>query len=131
MKLYTSDKIEVRKSNIHGFGVFAKTDINIGEVLEECNYVKLSGWSGEDIEAYQFSWPTSPDEFKYNTIPFGFACVYNSADSRDTRNTSWYCDEERDVYVFKTTRNVSADTELLTFYGDVYVKLIGNNFKKI
>ena len=38
---YTNKKIEVRKSPIQGYGVFAKEEIKAGEILEECHYIKI------------------------------------------------------------------------------------------
>ena len=40
-KLYKNNKLEVRESPIHGYGVFAKEDIKKGELLEECHYIRL------------------------------------------------------------------------------------------
>ena len=40
--LYKNSKIEVRRSPIHGYGVFANDDINAGETLEECYYLNIS-----------------------------------------------------------------------------------------
>jgi SET domain-containing protein len=34
-KLIFNNKMEVRSSPIHGYGVFAKEDIKAGEILEE------------------------------------------------------------------------------------------------
>ena len=45
-RLFHSDKIEIRKSPVHGYGVFAKDDITKGELLEECYYLEV-GWSEE------------------------------------------------------------------------------------
>jgi hypothetical protein len=43
-KLYHNSKLEVRKSLIHGYGVFAKEDIKEGELLEECHYYEVGGY---------------------------------------------------------------------------------------
>src|SRR4051794_29280133 len=40
-----SPKIEVRRSPIHGYGVFAKDDIEEGEFIEECRLLKMN-WRG-------------------------------------------------------------------------------------
>ena len=40
-KLIHNDKIEVRKSILQGYGVFAKDFIKKGEILEECHLVEV------------------------------------------------------------------------------------------
>ncbi len=47
-KLYHNSKLEVRKSLIHGYGVFAKEDIKEGELLEECHYCELEEYIDDD-----------------------------------------------------------------------------------
>ena len=53
-KLYHNPKLEVRKSSIEGYGVFAKEDIKKGELLEECHYCTVEGYF-EDDEFSQIS----------------------------------------------------------------------------
>ena len=116
--IYKSSKIEIRKSAIHGFGVFAKEDIKEGELLEECNYAQ--GIFYGDILDHVYRWPRRGKDYKYTTIPFGFACVYNCAMSMEKESVNWECDEGRDLYVFKATRDVAAGEELLSYYGPQY-----------
>ena len=47
-KLYHNPKLEVRKSFIEGYGVFAKEDIKRGELLEECHYCELEAYVDDD-----------------------------------------------------------------------------------
>jgi SET domain-containing protein len=39
--VFISSKIEVRKSPIHGMGVFAKENIKSGEIIENCHFTIL------------------------------------------------------------------------------------------
>jgi hypothetical protein len=39
--IFISNKIEVRDSLTHGRGVFAKEDINEGEIIENCHFTIL------------------------------------------------------------------------------------------
>ena len=127
MVLYKNNKIEIRKSPIHGYGVFTNGYIEKGEILEECNYVRLMGNDPNVISGYHFSWPFIVSEMKYMTIPFGFACVYNCVGNSGDESATWECDEERDIYVFKAIKDIEADTEILLYYGDSYMTQI--NFK--
>ena len=49
-KLYHNSKLEVRKSSLQGYGVFAKEDIKKGELLEECHYFEVEGYIDIDEE---------------------------------------------------------------------------------
>ena len=51
--MIVNPKIEVRKSSIHGYGVFANADIEIGEILEECHFISVPGTSlSEEDKAF-------------------------------------------------------------------------------
>ena len=67
-----------------------------------------------------FNWPRHRKDFKYLTIPLGFACIYNCAKSIEGRSIDWDCDEERDLYVFKATKDIAPNEELLSYYGPEY-----------
>ena len=116
--LYTNCKLEIRKSPIHGFGVFTNQSIAQDELLEECPYI--TGHFDGDVIRYVFNWPRHRKDFKYLTIPLGFACIYNCAKSIEGRSIDWDCDEERDLYVFKATKDIAANEELLSYYGPEY-----------
>ena len=38
-KLIVNPKLEIRKSDIHSYGVFATENISVGDKLEECWYL--------------------------------------------------------------------------------------------
>jgi len=81
--IFTSSKLEVRKSKLHGVGVFAKEEIEEGEIIERQLAVPFAT---DSIEAlihqdhcrhilcdYAFSVP----ETDYSCIVMGLAMVYN------------------------------------------------------
>ena len=39
--LIKSSKIGIKKSPVHGWGVFALEDIEIGDIVEECHFVTV------------------------------------------------------------------------------------------
>lgn len=121
-RLYKNDKLEVRKSPIHGYGVFSKEDIEKGELLEECHYIKLvKPASDKNICNRMFCWPKLPKESaRYMALPLGYGCIYNSSPCNGTNNADWDCDTGRNIYVFKATKDIPANTEVLTYYGDAY-----------
>ena len=64
-RVFFNPKIELRKSTIHGWGVFAKEDIEANEILEEDPFLKLPIAKGESSPLfidYRFNYP-SGNEF--------------------------------------------------------------------
>jgi len=114
-KLIFSNKIEIRKSTIHGWGVFAKEDISAGDILEESYFLIIPMNKSESSSIfidYRFNYPRSNS--RYQVIPFGFACVYNHSDSP---NATWETDEENEIFVFSAIKNIKKDEEIKTYYG--------------
>ena len=140
MKLYCNNKIEVRKSDIHGFGVFAKEDIKEGEILEESHYIKITDFPeervGKQLSKYVFGWPKSErndihhSRCKHKTLPLGNGCIYNSAPSDKEKNADWATNEYRNVFVFRAVKNIHADEEILTYYGSHVKRLLQSEWKR-
>ena len=113
--LILNEKIEVRKSPIHGWGVFAKEDIKSGEILEESYFIILPIQKGELsplLLDYRFNFPRFNSE--YQVIPFGFSCIYNHSNEA---NAKWETDEENQLFIFETIRDIKRDEEICTYYG--------------
>ena len=68
-KLFQSKKLEVRKSDIHGYGVFTNELIHKDELLEECHYIEVS--SEKEMKRYMFNFPRGKNTKKV-VIPLGF-----------------------------------------------------------
>lgn len=116
-RLYFNSKIELRKSSIHGWGVFAKDDILPDEILEEVPFLILPINKGEISSLfidYRFNYPSG--NWRYQVLPMGFACYYNHSNSP---NAGWYTDDENEIFVFKTNQFIKKDQEILVYYGDV------------
>jgi len=118
-KLIFNDKIEVRKSPKHGWGVFAKEDIKSGEILEETYFLIMPVGPNETSSMfldYRFNYPRVGP--KHMVIPFGFACIYNHS---NTPNATWETDVENEIFTFFTTKDIKKDEEICTYYGgDTY-----------
>jgi SET domain-containing protein len=125
-RLFFNSKIEVRKSSLHGWGLFEKENINGGEFIEECQYATLQLPITGSINRYHYSWPKSEGQhhsdpemdFSRRTIVFGYAAYYNCAKTWDEKNVDWYTDHDDDVYVFKAVKDIEKDEELCIYYGD-------------
>ncbi len=115
MALFRSTKIEVKDSPIHGRGVFATSDIDAGEVLEECHFFTLSHTktSVNDASLYQmvFCWPMCNKEC--HAVVLGYGSIYNHSDDN---NATWDTDEWRRLYRFYATRPIKSGQEILLNY---------------
>lgn len=116
MKYIISSLIEVRSSPIHGRGVFARTFIPEGTVLEEAPYIEVK--NNPTVADYVFGLKTSP----FKALVFGFGSIYNSALTKSERSASYEINEEGQFCTFKTTRDIQADEEILTFYGEKWIR---------
>lgn len=111
-KLYLSNKIEVRKSNIHGWGVFAKENIPKDYIVEECHYTTLPKNVKETDELWRYSWKN----FDSSITPFGWANIYNSSKSDKTANIIKEYDKKNKLLFFKTITEIQKNDELLHNY---------------
>ena len=69
------NKIVVKKSPIHGYGVYAEEIIKKGSLVEEC-HVLLTRHEDEDYMDYYFKAGS-----KRNAIILGYGCIYNHSET--------------------------------------------------
>ena len=115
--LILNPKIEVKKSNVHGYGVFAKEDIKQGEILEECHFISINPqlWetlSRTQLVRYVFNYPKQAYP-KECTWPLGNGCIYNSSTSP---NADWITDTQRRLFVFSAIQDIKKGEEICTAY---------------
>jgi len=124
-KLYHNPKLEVRKSSIEGYGVFAKEDIKKGELLEECHYCELEEYIDDDnFHRYFYSFfdgelPNGQKRERHCII-FGYAPLYNSAIKLEDRSVYWKFKKHINykIFVLQATKDIKKDEELLQWYRD-------------
>src|SRR5258708_17523945 len=90
----------VKKSPIHGYGVFASTAIEKDQVIEECHPLFLPQDSDFLIN-YSFQ---AGEE---SAIPLGFACIYNHS---PTPNISYTYAAETKLFGFRALRLIQHGT---------------------
>ena len=120
--LIYSSKIEVKKSPIHGYGVFAKENVKKGEILEECHFMSLprnnkylnSFVQLSNLANFVFVFPKGRN-FREWAWPLGNGCIYNSSPHP---NADWEIDEERRLFIFKSIKNIEEGDEICTNYED-------------
>ena len=122
-KLYHNPKLEVRKSSIEGYGVFAKEDIKEGELLEECHYCELEGYIDDDnFHRYLYSFfdgelPNGQKRERH-CIVFGYASLYNSANEFEDVNIQNKLKKHISykLFVALAIKDIKKDEELLQGY---------------
>ena len=123
--LVYNSKIEIKKSPIHGYGVFAKENIKKDEILEECHFISFpyneeftSFYQSNNMARYVFIFP----RFKKHNVkkenlefalPLGAGCVYNSSPNA---NADWETDKKRRLFIFKSIKNIQKGEEICTNY---------------
>lgn len=116
-RLIFNSKIEMRRSPIHGWGVFAKDDIQSNEILEEVPFLILPINKGEASSLfidYRFNFPCG--NWRHQVLPAGFSCYYNHS---NTPSAGWYSDEENEIFVFTANKFIPKNSEIFVYYGDV------------
>lgn len=113
-KLYQGP-IYVKKSPIHGYGVFAAADIKAGELIEEC-YALLAPADDRLFQEYYFRGKDN------SVLPLGYGCLYNhSADP----NIAYEYQPTIQAVVFKARRDIHRGEELFSYYGDTWFSARG------
>lgn len=131
-RYYVNPKIEVRKSKIHGVGVYAKKGIKKNEVLEECHYIILKDAQWDKVPRplweYIFSWTNElPDSKAKAAVVFGSGALYNSSSKP---NADWETSVKKNRFIFFATRDIKAGEEILVDYGDDYWDTRNIKYKK-
>ena len=124
--LILNNKIEVRKSNKHGYGVFAKDFIKKGEILEECHVIPFPNYYVNEIPSLKrnaFIFPRQ-ENYKEMVLPLGYGCIYNSS---PFPNADWETDEKRRLIIMKNIKDIEKDEEICWDYEVNLVYCITNN----
>lgn len=110
-------KIECRKSDIHGYGVFANDFISAGELIERCPIIRIEhrecpNLRGTVLEGYLFDW-SSKDSFAAALV-MGYGMVYNHSYSPNCKNTKNFNETSMDHYAI---RDIHPGEEITLNYG--------------
>lgn len=116
------NKLIVKPSSIHGLGVFADTDIQAGEIIEECYTLVAS--DDPELNHYLFSWEDS----KKHAIPLGFGCIYNHAEDPNARHESDY---QLRIMTIKANRFIPKGEEIFISYGKYWFDSRNMPMKKL
>lgn len=117
MKKLFVNKIIVKKSSRHGFGIFAEKKIRKGEIIEEC-YFLLTRGRDDDLEDYYFV----AKKRKYALL-LGYGSIYNHSDTDP--NAVYSINMTRRVATIKANRDIRKGEEILISYGENWFKSRG------
>lgn len=120
-----SPKIEARKSPVHGYGIFARENIEAGELIEECRLLKFGhrGNYNNDPVLRDYAWGGKNDGEQTKLhgptqyIALGFGSLYNHSDQP---NTIQKLDFNTEIMTIKARQLIIKDEELFLSYGKKY-----------
>ncbi len=119
------NKLAVKKSPLHGYGVFAGKNIRKGEVIEQC-YVIISKGGDKGLEDYYFDVP-GPGRYRYALLT-GFGIIYNHADDP---NADYTINVSKRIATIKARRAISKGKEIFVSYGKGWFKSRGYEPKQM
>lgn len=102
------NKIVVKKSSTHGYGVFAEKNLKKGELIEEC-YVIISRGGDKKLEDYYF------DARGRYALLTGYGIIYNHSDDP---NADYVIHYKRRIAIIKAARPIRKGEEIFVSYGD-------------
>ena len=105
-------KISVRKSPIHGFGVFADKDFRTGEKIEECYFI-LSDCEDDILMDYIF------DAAGRSAVILGYGSLYNHSEDP---NADYHINRKTKIATFTVSEPIKKGQEIFISYGDEWFK---------
>jgi len=121
--LFKSNKIVIKKSPIHGWGVFALEDIEIGDTIEECLYVQIETYNEEDILThYSYPYPRVFGEIRdsnekidklIQVIVLGYGSLYNHSLKP---NVDYMTNTKLGLFEFISIKKITKGEELFIKY---------------
>lgn len=112
-KSLIQNKIVVKKSAMHGFGVFAAKRIAKGEKIEECYFLLSRRGGDKALEDYYFD-----AKGKY-ALFLGFGSIYNHADEP---NADYTINIKKRIATIKASTTIQKGEEIFVSYGDAWFK---------
>ena len=109
--------VYLSESSVHGFGVFADKNYNIGDTLELCYYLVTDDSDMTNtciLHDYVFGTPNEEEEY---LVPLGNAMMYNHSSDP---NAEWEIHDDNNFVRFKAIKNISKGEEIFHNYGEEY-----------
>lgn len=110
MRTLFQSRISVRRSPIHGYGVFADADLAAGDLIEECHIIEFS--MSDAFINYKYDFKI--DGQNVTCMPLGFGGIYNHSNSPNAR---FDYNEQTKLLVFTATQAIKRNEEIFIYYG--------------
>ena len=111
-------RIAVKKSDIHGWGVFAEQDFFPGDLVEACHYIAVEK-SHNNFLDYSFGFrmkdPRREVDDDYSALILGFGSIYNHS---NLPHLTYIFDHPRHVINFYARRPIMRGEEIFIDYGE-------------
>ena len=116
-ELIVHEGVHVKKSMLHGWGVFTSSEIKKGDIVEECIIpYDMIPMNTNALINYRFIWPDISFkaaeelgidvEFSGYCLPLGFGSIYNH--SKDP-NIDWDIDVSERIVQFVAVKDIKVD----------------------
>lgn len=115
-------KIFVKKSSMHGYGVFAAKSYKKGELIEQC-YAIITRGGDKTLEDFYFD----AKKRKYALLT-GFGSIYNHSDEP---NADYTINVHKRLATFKAAKRIAKGEEIFVSYGDEWFSSRGLQCKEI
>jgi len=102
------NKLIVKRSSLHGYGVFANKRIKKGEKIEEC-YIIVTNGGDKGLDDFYFD-----VKGKYGIFT-GFGIIYNHSDDP---NADYIINAKNRLVTIKAVRTILKNEEIFVSYGD-------------
>lgn len=102
------NKLVVKKSSLHGYGVFAGKDIKKGEKIEECYFIITKG-GDKVLDDYYF------DAKGKDAIFLGFGSIYNHSNDP---NADYTISLTNRITTIKASKFIPKGKEIFISYGE-------------
>lgn len=120
-------KLQTRKSDLGGYGVFAAEDISEGEVVEEATFVRMKYRTShvftQEIEQICYPMPCSCDTCRIVgqqlCLSSGYIDLYNHGDEEE-QNVRFDWQKKDGVIAVVSTKEIKKGQEVLHSYGSNY-----------
>lgn len=120
VKQLLQNKITVKKSKTHGYGVFAEKEIKKGEKIEYCYFILTKG-GDEGLEDFYF------DANRKYAVFLGYGSIYNHS---EYPNADYRINVKKRIATIKANRTIRKGEEILISYGAKWFKSRGLEAKE-
>ena len=127
-ELQQPSKVVIKRSDLHGYGVFATENIQIGEIIEEAAFVltsyKVKDLIHPEMGEFLLTYPCSCEECVMRGRPLmftsGLAIQYNCCRETFDTNVVFYYNLHTRIITTIAHSDIEKGQEILASWGDEY-----------